>query len=158
MDRALARRAISFPSISPCAVMLGVMKRTTALRILSRHWKWCLAGAACVLVIMAAIVWLAPWFPFQPCMLWRNSTITSTPEVWCPEFTDELERILSEHYEGYRRVGSTILIKADLALDNEIRSKYTAQAIGRAARNRPGYKPPDWFPEEWKAKPAAINR
>ena len=63
------------------------------------------------------------------------------PELNGPIFANALEGVLDHNYEKHFRIGNRVYVCRELAGDAEIRSKYTAEAVDRAAQSNPEYDP-----------------
>lgn len=63
------------------------------------------------------------------------------PELNGPIFADSLAAELDKYHESYFKIGSWVLVHRDLAIDSDMRAKYTMDAAYNAALNHPEFQP-----------------
>lgn len=62
-------------------------------------------------------------------MLLRTSSFRGVPEVNNYAFREALEYVFSDYREPYIKIGTLILVKRSLAMDNSVVYKYTSMAL-----------------------------
>lgn len=89
-----------------------------------------LIAAACGIIVFAAVAaCIAPCWSFRPVSIAYNATFVDQSDLNGVDFAKALATVLERYGEKHIRVSSRVYVTRALAWDQELRSKYTIEAI-----------------------------